>query len=180
MVNDNGPDVFDPERRQGFLNERYRRYLTGQADIEPQTQQERDIRAAVRRRLYQAILDFSIVQRYLSSRDLDLIADHLSAGEEIADHSMMRGPRGIHRGAVDALTVLARLHPDLEAVEGSVGEAGAYVLRENRGGAWSVNVDIDAERTRSPEEIQQKVNEGDIDDLSGSEAKQALSMMAGE
>lgn len=172
MVNDTDP--FVPDRRQGFLNERYRRYLMGTGDIDPYTQQERDIRSSIRRRLYHAILDFAVVQQCIQPRDLDMVADQLAVGDDLADHSVMRAPGGVHRGVIAGLTVLGRVHPDLEAFEGSVAEASARVLRAERDGSWSADVDIDAERTKSASEIIDHLDAGEYDSLNGPEAKWAL------
>lgn len=67
--------VTDSTRPRGLLNERERRYLLGQTDIEPHTQPERDIRATIRNRLTHAIYDFALLFDHLEDRDLAQVFD---------------------------------------------------------------------------------------------------------
>lgn len=65
----------DPTRQRGILNERERRYLLGQADIEPRSQTERDIRATIRNRIKHAIYDFSLLFAHLEDRDIEQVVN---------------------------------------------------------------------------------------------------------
>ena len=57
------------ERERGILNPRERRYLRGEEGIEPQSQDERSIRQAIRKHLRNSILDFKLLYHYLEKRD---------------------------------------------------------------------------------------------------------------
>jgi hypothetical protein len=63
----------DPTRPRGILNERERRYLLGESDIEPRSQAERDIRATIRSRLRHAIYDFALLFTHLEDRDIEQV-----------------------------------------------------------------------------------------------------------
>lgn len=65
----------NPARPRGILNERERCYLFGQADIEPRSQTERDIRATIRNRLRHAIYDFALLFDHLEDRDIEQVFD---------------------------------------------------------------------------------------------------------
>lgn len=65
----------DTGRPRGLLNERERRYLLGQADIEPKSQAERDIRATIRERLRHAIFDVALLFEHLADRDIEQVFD---------------------------------------------------------------------------------------------------------
>jgi len=73
----------DPSRPRGLLNERERQYLLGQADIEPRSQTERDIRATIRTRLQQALYDFALLYDHLEDRDIAQVFD--SNVDEVAE-----------------------------------------------------------------------------------------------
>ena len=73
-------ETTDPTRPRGILNERERRYLLGDADVEPKSQTERDIRATIRNRLRHAVYDFSLLFSHLEDRDIDQVFD--PRGEE--------------------------------------------------------------------------------------------------
>lgn len=64
-----------PARPRGMLNERERRYLLGQADIEPRSQTERDIRATIRSRVRHALFDFALLFDCMADRDLSQVFD---------------------------------------------------------------------------------------------------------
>lgn len=53
-----------------LLTENQRKYLTGESDIEDKSAQERAIRARIRNRLYQSVLDLGLLQQHLERRDL--------------------------------------------------------------------------------------------------------------
>jgi hypothetical protein len=65
----------DPSRPRGILNARERRYLLGQAEIESQSQTERDIRATIRTRVRHALFDFALLYDHLEDRDIDQVFD---------------------------------------------------------------------------------------------------------
>jgi len=68
-------EATNPSRPRGILNERERRYLRGEADIEPQSQTERDIRATIRTRLRHALFDFALLFDHMENRDLAQVFD---------------------------------------------------------------------------------------------------------
>jgi hypothetical protein len=63
----------DPTRPRGILNERERRYLLGESDIEPRSQAQRDIRATIRSRLRHSIYDFALLFTRLEDRDIEQV-----------------------------------------------------------------------------------------------------------
>jgi hypothetical protein len=65
----------DPSRPRGILNARERRYLLGQAEIESQSQTERDIRATIRTRVRHALFDFTLLFAHMEDRDLAQVFD---------------------------------------------------------------------------------------------------------
>ena len=66
---ENGSDVPD-FGMSALLTENQRKYLTGESDIEAKSAQERAIRARIRNRLYQSVLDLGLLQQHLEHRDL--------------------------------------------------------------------------------------------------------------
>lgn len=74
------------ERDRGFLTAADRAYLRGEADL-GSVQAERNARARVRNRLYDAILDFEHLVEHLDERDLDLVFEKRveDGGEEAFD-----------------------------------------------------------------------------------------------
>lgn len=66
---ENGSDVPD-FGMSALLTENQRKYLTGESDIEAKSAQERAIRARIRNRLYQSVLDLGLLQKHLEHRDL--------------------------------------------------------------------------------------------------------------
>lgn len=67
--------VTDPTRPRGLLNERERRYLLGQTEIESRSQPERDIRATIRSRLSHAIYDCALLFDHFEDRDIAQVFD---------------------------------------------------------------------------------------------------------
>lgn len=68
------PDQPDePDRDPGLLTTKQREYLLGQTDIESGTPGDRAIRSRIRRRVYQGLLDMSLVVDHLDSDDRDQI-----------------------------------------------------------------------------------------------------------
>lgn len=65
---ENGSDVPD-FGMSALLTENQRKYLTGESDIEAKSAQERAIRARIRNRLYQSVLDLGLLQQHLEHRD---------------------------------------------------------------------------------------------------------------
>lgn len=65
----------NPARPRGILNERERRYLREEAEIEPRSQTERDIRATIRTRVRHALFDFALLFDYMEDRDLAQVFD---------------------------------------------------------------------------------------------------------
>jgi len=68
-------EATDPSRPRGILNERERRYLRGEADIESRSQTERDIRATIRTRLRHALFDFALLFDHMADRDISQVFD---------------------------------------------------------------------------------------------------------
>lgn len=73
----------DPSRPRGILNDRERRYLLDQAEIEPRSQPERDIRATIRNRVTHAIYDFALLFDHLEDRDIEQVFN--PRGDDVAE-----------------------------------------------------------------------------------------------
>lgn len=172
------------DRERGILSQADRKYLRIGADgwKADNTAQSRSLRKqAIRQRTTEAIRDFSLLAVWKEDADMLKIADELS--DDAPDHSVMTAPGGGDRGMVGMIAFLTRLcDGDLDVLERIIrgGIADGLGFDDPDGDMWSVDIDIDATRTRPTDEIQEKVENDDIDDLSGREAKQALSIMAGE
>jgi hypothetical protein len=66
-------DPFDAERPRGILTKRERKYLLGESDIDPNSPSERSVRQSIRRHLIHTMLDFPLIYREMSDRDLNTV-----------------------------------------------------------------------------------------------------------
>jgi hypothetical protein len=62
--------INDPDRDRGVLTPADRRYLLGEADIEPKSTIERQTRERIRNRLANSVLDLALLYAHLEDRDL--------------------------------------------------------------------------------------------------------------
>lgn len=60
---------YDPSRPRGLLTTRDRKFLLDELGVEPQTQREREIRGDIRERVWNGLLDFVLLARFLDERD---------------------------------------------------------------------------------------------------------------
>lgn len=74
----------DPDRPNGMLTRRDRRWLLGLSEVEAQSQTERNIRAAIRERLKNGLLDFELLYNTLEPRDRKHVFDSISTDMEIS------------------------------------------------------------------------------------------------
>lgn len=63
----------EADRTRGLLSKRDRQYLLGTSDIKPRSQRERDIRADIRERVWNGLLDFYLLRDRLEPRDREQI-----------------------------------------------------------------------------------------------------------
>lgn len=115
----------EPDRGPGLLTTKQREYLLGQTEIESGTPGDRAIRSRIRHRVYQGLLDMSLVINYLDSDDRErvgveygderwpvyeraltdtveliyLLLDSESRFEEVIETAVMNAEA--HRGAVE-------------------------------------------------------------------------------
>lgn len=163
------------DRPRGVLSESDRAYLRNfEAWTAERSRQSRTKRKkAIRQRTINAIRDFALLAVWHEDKDIEKIADALAP--DAPDHSVMTAPGGGDRGTVGMIAFLTRiLDGEIDTLERVISAGIADGLAFEDGETWSVDVDIDRQRTRSSSEIQQIVEDGDIDDLSEVEAKQAL------
>jgi hypothetical protein len=150
----------DPTRPRGILNERERRYLLGQTDIEPRSQPERDIRATIRTRVKHAIYDFALLFDQLEDRDIEQVVT----------------PRGDDVGALrtaieDTLGFFYRatinFHPPFPylAKEGIQRAEQAHFDRYVK-----ATIDVEATAPVDPEVIKEKMEQQRTQDLTVEEA----------
>lgn len=64
-------------RPRGMLSESEREYLAGTGDVEPNSQQERNLRSRIRERLLNGLIDISLVLEQIEDRDLELVLDNI-------------------------------------------------------------------------------------------------------
>jgi len=185
-------DPEDPDRPTGLLTASRRNYLLGNSGIDPQTQRERNARAAIRDRLENALLDASLLMRNLDDRDIER-ALRLSETQEVPDEelspSAVRATQTVHfeeraKGIVDLLALIYYVTAD----EG--GETPSQYRFENllqRGIRRARNrqysgdappVDINLKVKELPEsaieEILEKIETESYDDLTEGEARLAV------
>lgn len=100
----------DDERGRGVLSAADRAYLRGETTL-ASVQSERNTRARIRERLYDALLDFEVLVEHLPERDLDLVfekrvqADGTEAFDGLVS-ALALLYRGIGRTDLDFETVL--------------------------------------------------------------------------
>lgn len=84
--------MVETDRPRGILSKADRRLLTGESEIEPKSQQERNARARIRERIGAGLRDFEFLAdpNYLEERDLDRV---LEPGGSTND-SDVRGDKG--------------------------------------------------------------------------------------
>ncbi|WP_232686578.1 hypothetical protein [Halobacterium zhouii] len=101
----------DDERDRGVLSAADREYLRGDREL-ASVQAERNARARIRDRIYDALLDFEVLVEHLSERDLELVFEKRTAeadGTEAFDALVSAVAflyRGLGRTDLDFETVL--------------------------------------------------------------------------
>lgn len=105
----------DPERPRGIFSPRDRKYLLGQSDIEKGTQYERDIRADIRERMWNSLIDFYMLWEYVEDRDFQQTFDPTPRGSEnVADLALARDT-----GIIYALGVFYRIAEQGDDIPGT-------------------------------------------------------------
>lgn len=105
MASDNlDPD--DPERPRGILSKRERRYLLGEAEIEPKSASERSIRQSIRKHLTHTILDFSVVYREMQTRDITTVFE----SSDESNNKRGRPKKSVEYSAPDLNAFLYRVY----------------------------------------------------------------------
>lgn len=95
-------NMASPDDEVGLFNNRQRRYLLGESDIEPKSNTERMMRGRIRDRVRQAVRDFTILDKNLERRDWEQIfdlgdrehstpSDVASGDVDLADHEVRVG-----------------------------------------------------------------------------------------
>lgn len=162
MVRDQEPDELsplNPDRPRGVLTKRERRYLIGESDIEPGTQDERSIRQSIRTHVMHSILDFTILYQALEERDRDRI---------LKDGGDMGVVPWVSNSLDDMIAFIYQTndHPELFAgrVEGGVTHA---VTRDG----WFADVEVDVKVTRSKKtsDVHDRLNSDGVESVTRQE-----------
>lgn len=82
MVSDTDP--FNPDRPRGIFSTRDREYLLGDLGVEPRSQKDRDIRANLRTRVWNSLLDLLLVYQHVEQRDIDQALKDIDAAERLS------------------------------------------------------------------------------------------------
>ncbi|WP_227357382.1 hypothetical protein [Haladaptatus salinisoli] len=137
MVHDNPPA--SPERGRGFLTQHDKDYLLGEAGVEDGSQQERNVRAKIRQRLYDSILDFALLLRHVGERDIDLVFHDRDPEEDY-----------LEEGLAHLLGFVYYADPDRF---GARLEEGIEYATMRDGWLADVDVNIDIDRTRNMTDV---------------------------
>ena len=144
-------DAIEPgshaDRPRGILTSRDRLYLDGVSGIKPKSQQERNVRANIRERLKNVMLDFPIISSNLSQRDRELVFNREDADNKYESHDP-------NNGIIPAIQFFYRLDP--EAFENRVQTAVEQGVRKN-GWLSDIEVDINIDRQKSIEDVRETV-----------------------
>lgn len=160
-------EMLRAERPRGILTEDDRKYLMDKTDIQPKSQTERDTRRRIRKRIFNAILDFYIIDIFLERRDLDEVFGTRRTGEDI--DSITR--EGIHAlvsflyyaAAKDEQTLENWIKAGLRHT--ALREAGIHGDFKEP----SVQLEITPPVTANLEELSEKIEQERFDDLNTAE-----------
>jgi hypothetical protein len=146
----------ETDRPRGILSSRDREYLLGKADIESQSQAARNIRAAIRERLENAILDFTLLFRHLEPRDRERVFDELAGGSpQDPDHHVPI------QGIVHTIAICYMEHPMASRFVSTV-RRGLEEVAEKRGEFRDIEVSITFEPELNIDRLEQRLDEGEI------------------
>lgn len=138
----------NPKRPRGILNERERRYLLGQAEIEPHSQTERDIRATIRTRVQHALFDFALLFDHMEDRDLAQVFDPRAEDAPAVQTAIEDTLGFVYRATID-------FHPPFHylAKEGIQRAEQQHFDRHVR-----ATIDVEATAPIDPDRIREKMN----------------------
>ena len=144
------------DRPRGILSPRDRKYLLGEADIDPRSQAARNVRAAIRDRLENAILDCTLLFRHLEGRDRQKVFDELTGGRppRNADHVMP--PQGMIHAI--ALFYVASEHPDMDSFTPTLIEA-LRAVADQRGEFREIGAEITFEPEMDIDELDRQLED---------------------
>ncbi|GAB7014238.1 hypothetical protein [Halolamina salina] len=140
----------DTGRDRGILSEADRAYLRGEAEFSS-VQSERNARARIRDRLFEAVRDFELLVEQLDERDRELVFEKRfgsMAGTEAFD------------ALVSALALLYRGIDDTELEFEELLNEAVNVAEAGEGRAATVDLDVTYERL-SPESLLHKLESGE-------------------
>jgi len=137
----------DPSRPRGILNERERRYLRGEAEIEPRSQTERDIRATIRTRLRHALFDFALLFDHMADRDINQVFDPRSEDTGAMRTAIENTLGFFYRATID-------YHPPFHYL---AKEGIQRAERQHFGRHVRATVDVEATAPIDPDRIREKM-----------------------
>jgi hypothetical protein len=118
------------ERERGVLSPADRAYLRGESDL-ASVQSERNTRARIRERVYDAVLDFELLVEYLSETDRTLVFEEWFGegdGTQAFD-ALVSAVAFLYRGTTDTdLDFESVLHEAINVAEASEGRAATVQL----------------------------------------------------
>jgi len=138
----------DFDRDRGILGQADRRYLAGESDIEPKSQSERNVRARIRNRFRNAILDMPILLKQLEDRDLEQVLRPDILHDEVT-------------AAIPA--AIGLLYLDDEEVFETRVQQGITRAELRKGWEADVTVNIGVDRGVSVDDLAARVEDGGID-----------------
>lgn len=174
------------DRPDAMLTQRERRYLAGESDIEPKSQEERGIRQAIRDRVRESILDFRILREQLEERDREKIfSKTVGVGtnpEEFYERTSS-SPAEIPPGEVgeidpgwvtgSATDMIAFLYLQIDNPRTFSSKVEEAISRAARSAGYDarVDVDIDLEIGESIDEIHERLEQEGVEGVNARELR---------
>jgi glycerophosphoryl diester phosphodiesterase len=151
----NQPEEVD--RSRGILSPRDRRYLLGEADVSSSSQEERNIRAAIRDRLANAILDFSLLFQHMEDRDRRQVFDKLMGERPPSNADFVIMPRGV----VHAIALFYLEHRSTEEFESTILDALDQVAHR-KGEFRDIEVTIESEPEPDVDQLKCQLEDNEL------------------
>lgn len=195
------PHDDDPrDRPRGILSEADRQYLLDPANYSRQASYRR--RDDIADRVENAIYDSWLLAQTLDDQEIGTIAERISVdgsthpisdaeagllsgtpfGEDGEDR-ILAAPGEFHRGVVQLIELLYRIYGDDEVAFEKMLEDGVHGgVEKERGGLWSVDVDLEIEslETADMEDVIERLEAGEHNSLNDLEREIVISHLAAE
>lgn len=155
-------------RERGFLGETGKEFLLGVSDVDPESQHARNIRARIRKRTMNAMLDFDILNQHLQERDRD----------QIFEFTPDRDMEDFRLSQVGITSMLAFLYETAKRNNQSFEEwieQGIHRIEKADSDSTvelsPVDVDVEIQQPQEIDvsEVRQKFVRGDLEDITSAE-----------